>query len=367
MNYLGSPMYGVLDEHGGAVVGVALAGLVYLVLRHRGRLEGYRRLATIEKLAISLLALDGFAHIGLAFSHGGGLGIAFLAFGAALLWLVKRALVGKSIRKPAGWLMAGSIGAFVVSSFAGSTPDQVALLTKLAELTVLAIVARPQKATRVRRWAESWSVVAATVLVAVGSWAGAFGGAGDGHHAGETPPPGTLLPNVDNRLPTAEEQADAEKLYRAVALAIAPYQDIEVAAEAGYAVEGMEGTGWHADKPAFKKDGRVFDPGAVETLVYAKGPEGPILLGAMFQMDEIGQPGPAVGGPLTVWHAHERVCLNLIPLSLGGLTGPFGSCPLGTVTIPITNEMIHVWTAPGAPEAFGHLDDEWIAEFVATR
>lgn len=366
MNYAGSPMYGVLDEHLGALLGI-LVGLVAIWTMHRRGSDtpaGYARLSPLEKVAVWLIGLDGLAHLGLALGHGGGLGLAFLVFGVALVWLARRALQGQSIRLGAGLLMAASIVAFAVSGFAGSVPDQVGIIAKLAELTVLAIVVRPNKNTRVRRLAESSAVVACTALVAAGSWTGAFRGAGDGHHSGSTPPPGTLLPVAVEREPTAEEAAAAAALHAAVVDSIARFEDVALAAEAGYAVEGMAGNGWHADNDAFKSDGRVFDPGAVETLVYAGGPEGPVLLGAMFQMDEIGEPGPAIGGPLTVWHAHERICLNLVPPSLGGLTGPFGGCPLGTVTIPITNEMIHVWTVPGAPDAFGHLDDEWIQAYV---
>ncbi len=367
MNYVGNPMYGVLNEHTGAILGVTVAVLAFWYLRRKPGYAGYGDLAPIDKVAVWLLGLDGFAHIGLALSHGGGLSIAFLIFGLALLYLVRRAVKARPFRRTAGWLMAASIAAFIGSSFGGSAPDQVALLSKLAELTVLAIVVRPQTASRAKRWLESVSVVGAASLLAASSWAGAFGGAGDGHHAGETPQPGTLLPSAEEREATPAERAAAEDLHRSVVAAIAPYQDVSVAAEAGYAVEGMEGTGWHADHPALKDDGRILDPHAIETLVYSEGPEGPVLLGAMFQMDRIGQPGPAIGGPLTVWHAHERVCFNIIPPSLGGLVGPFGSCPLGTVTIPITNEMIHVWTVPGAPDPFGHLDEDWIRDFVEGR
>ncbi len=130
-------------------------------------------------------------------------------------------------------------------------------------------------------------------------------------------------------------------------------------------VDDLARRGYHADNPDYKNDGRVLDPAAPETLVFAAGPDGPVLVGAMFQMDEIGASGPAPGGPLTVWHAHDHVCFALTPPSLAGLTGPFGTCPIGSITLPVTNEMIHVWTLPGAPEPFGDLDDEWLAEYLA--
>ena len=70
-----------------------------------------------------------------------------------------------------------------------------------------------------------------------------------------------------------------------------------MARDAGYAVDGMRGNSFHADNPAFKNDDVYFDPERPETLVYAVADSGePVLLGAMFQMDGIGQPGPASAG-----------------------------------------------------------------------
>ena len=85
----------------------------------------------------------------------------------------------------------------------------------------------------------------------------------------------------------------------------------------------------------------------------------------MHEMEGIGTSGPAVGGPLTVWHAHDHVCFSVVPLGLAGLTSPFGVCPLGSITIPVTNEMIHVWTLPGVEERFGHLEDQWLDDYLA--
>ncbi len=174
-----------------------------------------------------------------------------------------------------------------------------------------------------------------------------------------------LLPIGNDRAATASEAAEARRLYEATAAATARYADPAVAAADGYQTAGMAGTGFHASNPSYQHDGRILDPARPETLVYAVGPGGPVLLGAMFEMPSIGQPGPAVGGPLTVWHAHDHVCLSLLPPALSGLTSPYGICPLGSITVPITPEMIHVWTVPGAPEPFGDLDDEWLAAFLA--
>ena len=48
-----------------------------------------------------------------------------------------------------------------------------------------------------------------------------------------------------------------------------------------------------------------------------------------------------------------------------GLVSPFGGCPVGSVIIDRTGEMLHVWTAEGAPVRWGELDDGWKAAYVA--
>jgi hypothetical protein len=127
----------------------------------------------------------------------------------------------------------------------------------------------------------------------------------------------------------------------------------------------MHGLDFHADNPAYGEDGRILDPERPETLVFAVAPDGrPVLLGAMFSMRDRSEPGPAVGGPLTVWHAHERICLGLVPPGPAGIRSPLGACPVGSIEIPITPEMIHVWTAPGAPTRFGDLDGVWLEAYL---
>jgi hypothetical protein len=56
----------------------------------------------------------------------------------------------------------------------------------------------------------------------------------------------------------------------------------------------------------------------------------------------------------------------LLPPALSGFTSPFGGCPVGSITIPATPEMIHVWVFPGAPIMFGDLDERWRATYLAS-
>jgi hypothetical protein len=111
----------------------------------------------------------------------------------------------------------------------------------------------------------------------------------------------------------------------------------------------------------------VFDPAHPESLVYAVAPNGrPVLMGAVFQMPGLGEAGPMIGGPLTVWHGHQDVCISLTPPALSGLLSPLGTCPVGSILLPRTSQMIHVWIVPGAPEPFGDLDADWKRAYLAS-
>ena len=83
----------------------------------------------------------------------------------------------------------------------------------------------------------------------------------------------------------------------------------------------------------------------------------------MFTMPGIGRAGPAIGGPRTVWHAHDHICVGL-PGILSGLQSPLGTCPIGSITIPETNEMIPVWNLPGVPEPDDDLEDKWLNDYL---
>ncbi|HEY6203778.1 MAG TPA: hypothetical protein VI056_12145, partial [Candidatus Limnocylindria bacterium] len=244
----------------------------------------------------------------------------------------------------------------------------------------LAIVVRPAPSqSRLRSISGSVAIVILALGTATSSWIGAFRasaaepGAVAGHHvrAGGVPPPGTIFPAVPARDATAAERAAAADIVEATRIALARYADPAVAAADGYHVNGLAGIDFHASNPAYEHDDRILDPAHPETLVYAVAPDGrPVLMGAMFLMPKIGQPGPTIGGPLTVWHAHQHVCFSLTPPGLAGLLSPLGTCPIGTIDVPLTPEMIHIWIVPGAPEAFGDLDEAWKRAYlqaIATR
>jgi len=60
-----------------------------------------------------------------------------------------------------------------------------------------------------------------------------------------------------------------------------------------------------------------------------------------------------------VWHAHQDICISLLPPALSAVLSPLGGCPVGSILLPRTPAMLHLWTVPGAPEPFGDLSQEW--------
>jgi hypothetical protein len=376
---VGNPMYDMGVEHGLAVAAVALLPVVaYLVRAIGGRrvariVAGYEALPPIHRFAFWLLATTSAAHLGLALGHGGpGLRVLFVVDAILLAEAARRLAHGRRWRPLAGIVLLGSIAGYWAAVLGGEAPDQVGLATKLVEITALAIVLRPADGRRrLRGWAASGATIGLVVLTGVSAWIGAFAVAGGpaghahDHGAGAVPGPGTLLHASIAHDASADETRAATELHDATVAAIARYAEPAIAAEDGYDVEGIAGLDFHSSNPAYEDDGLVLDPRRPETLVYAQGPGGPVLLGAMFQMPAFGEPGPAVGGPLTVWHGHEQICISLVPPGLTGIVSPLGGCPVGSVAIPRTGEMMHVWTAPGAPQPFGDLDDAWRRAFVA--
>jgi len=348
--------------------------------------RGVRALAPIEWLLVALLGASAAIHAGLAIvsDHGFALAVLF-AIDAVLLALVARRVLRRS---PVGRLgvavLVGSIVAYWESALSGETPDQVGLATKLCEILALVIVVRPTvPATSFWGTARSLGRGLAVVVLVVGtaatSWVGAFRASAaepaalSGHqiHGGAVAPPGMVMPAVPERDATPAERIAANNLILAARKALARYSDINVAAADGYNVKGIVGIDFHASNPANENDGRILDVAHPETLVYAIAPNGqPVLMGAMFLMPRIGEPGPTIGGPLTVWHAHQHVCISLTPPGLAGLLSPLGMCPFGTIDLALTAEMIHIWILPGAPDPFGDLDDAWkraYLEAVAAR
>ena len=76
--------------------------------------------------------------------------------------------------------------------------------------------------------------------------------------------------------------------------------------------------------------------------------------------------GTLIGSAALLWHAHERVCFSLVPPTLSGLVSPYGDCPVGSITIPVTGQMIHLWVVPGVPTRWRNLDGKWLSRYLAS-
>jgi hypothetical protein len=374
--YIGSPMYDVISEHNAALIALLLFLVGTWVLRRAARsgrpaavrwVDAYRALLPTHRMLAWLLGASGAVHAGLVIGHEpSGSSVLYLADAVLMIWLTRRLLDGKPWRRWTRLVLIVSILGYALTLLGGEPPDQLGILTKLIEVAALAIAMTPAADRPLRRFWASTATVTVMVFIAIAAWGGAFS-SGGGHHPGDVPAPGVLIPSGVDREPTAHERRKAADLYAATAAAIAKYTDPKVAATAGYNIANMYGLSFHAENATYKADDVVLDPARPETLVYAVADDGtPVLLGAMFEMGGIGESGPAVGGPLTVWHAHDHVCFSLTPPAIAGLTSPYGFCPAGSITMPITNEMMHLWVLPGVEDRFGDIEDEWLRDYLAT-
>ena len=309
-----------------------------------------------------LLLTSSWVHVGLVFGHELSAYTIAYAIGATSLATAARWLtLGRRPR-----LMAGvEVTSVVAFWFLGAPPDQIGIANKLAEIFALALLVVPEPGVR-RRFATT-GVVSLIVVTGLAAWIGAFASAGTegGHHGGEFPEPATVVPFVERLQATPGEEETAAALFEATTVAVMKYKDPAVAEAAGYQVGTVMGREHHAQNPAYIGDGRILDPEHPESLIYAATGAGPILVGVVFETDDIGRAGPVVAGPLMVWHSHENVCFSLTPPLLAGILSPLGVCPAGSINIPTTGEMLHAWLIPGIEEPWGHLDEAQLNDYLA--
>ncbi|MDJ0791905.1 MAG: hypothetical protein QNJ71_08415 [Acidimicrobiia bacterium] len=373
---VGNPLYGVVDEHVLAVIVLIAApllvwigGWVVRMLAQAGSshaqrvLDRHRGADLRLRIASWAIAISALIHAILVFTHEPTLYTVLYAGGAVALAWASWAVLGTRRRTAAAVVVAS----VVTFWFLGAPADQLGVATKLLELFALVLLAYPAEQGDSRRFRVA-GTVSLVVLTGVAAWIGAFAtvGADGGHHGGEYPEPGTLVPYIDRLEPTADEAHFATDLYWETYAAIDRYRDVAVAEAAGYEVGVVRGTDHHAQNPSFIGDGRILDPEYPESLIYAESPGGPVLIGVMFETDGIGQAGPTDGGPIMLWHSHENICISVIPFGLAGLESPFGSCPVGALNLPITGEMLHAWMIPGIPDEdkWGHVDDGFVESYL---
>jgi hypothetical protein len=152
--------------------------------------------------------------------------------------------------------------------------------------------------------------------------------------------------------PTSAQTAAAASLVADTRRGLARFADLRAARAAGYAphVRARESLK-HYFNAAYVTDGRVLDPTRPEGLLYAHTTRGPVLVAAVYLMNRAGEPGPAVGGCLAQWHAHQNHCSSSAAKGLiDGVRRRDGSCPPGQVPWA-TPPMLHTWIIdlPGGP------------------
>ena len=304
-------------------------------------------------LTIGLLLLTGFVHIALVPEHlsqSPRLGALFALDGAAFIVLVLASLrPGKDLwRWPTVALLLATILAylFVIVSQREAV-DDLAVATKLVELTALGLVVWPFGRRLDWRWATATvSLLLAITVTGAVAWAASLRPGLDGHaHDGRVVL--TAAP------PTDAQRVAAARLVDDTRVGIERYADVQVALADGYQpTTPTLGSTVHYVNQTFQRSGRVLDPTRPPALVYASTPSGPMLLGAMYMLPKANMPAPDVGGSLAEWHTHPNLCFMLPTFSIDSLESPFGTCPVGSINAP-TPAMLHVWTVanPGGPFA----------------
>lgn len=187
---------------------------------------------------------------------------------------------------------------------------------------------------------------------------------------------------------TPAERAAAEEFAAATVASTERYRDVEVARREGYTFDeyasylaSVKGTAAEADaraklrkgfvthvlNPTLANDGVAADPTKPDVLMYLTDGDRYELAGAMF-LAPAGTHGPQMGGPLTVWHAHDHASRFVMcwegtavvawPTSLPDgskpVDRPNAGCPTGG-PLARTPEMLHVWFGHGDPaRTFDH-------------
>src|ERR1700730_3020918 len=334
-------MFDISPDHAlGLYAGLLAVPVALLVLRFRSSRHSVP--GTVQAASV-LMTVAGAIHLGLVPSHLGERitaalfvmnGIAYIALAQAFTWRLWRVASSALLLMTVfGYLC------FLARGF--DPPDQVALATKLLELITLGLVLVPVRGeTRPRDRAWNWALVASGLpLLRPPSGAAVWGIAlatPDSRHAHV----GALL-QATNDVATPDQVAAAAQLYAETKAGTLPYQDWHQAWAAGYRPGSTSMPSTHWMNNAYVKAGYVMDPNRPQGLVYANSKHGPVLLGAMFQMQHINQFGPDPGGPLTAWHQHENICFTPLGFEFTFMT-PYATCPLGAIDISVP-PMLHVW------------------------
>ena len=170
---------------------------------------------------------------------------------------------------------------------------------------------------------------------------------------------------------TGEQRSAAEDLIERSHAAVQAHgwDDYEQGLADGFVL--MPDDDRHFMSEEFLLDDRVLDPDRPEFLMYYATPEGMALAGLMFYVRSVGEWGPQIGGPLTVWHYHvwnRRRCFRDGIIAISFLRRG-EDCP-GGETGYRSPEMMHVWLVdhPSGPFATRmHIDPTLLPDLLAKR
>ena len=154
---------------------------------------------------------------------------------------------------------------------------------------------------------------------------------------------------------TADQVAAADRLWQATQLATIRYRSLETARADGYIAFNPIGTPLvHYVNPAYMHDGLTLDPQHIESLVYEDAVGGPVLVAAMYSLEDPNAAPPNIAGELTPWHRHDDLCFT----PGGDVVGAAPDCPPGSATY-FTPWMLHVWLVPNRFGRFAADFNPW--------
>jgi len=153
---------------------------------------------------------------------------------------------------------------------------------------------------------------------------------------------------------TSAQVLGALQYVQATSAAVAKYKVLSAAIAAGYVpITNPHYPIVHYLNLAYMNRADIMNPNAVDSLVYATTPNGPVLVAAMYLMPSGGD-GPMPYGCLVQWHAHTNLCTSNATGQIDGFT----PCRPGTHHYGSTPMMTHVWQVPvaGGPLAIDPSD-----------
>ena len=154
---------------------------------------------------------------------------------------------------------------------------------------------------------------------------------------------------------TADQKASADSLWSQTYAATRKYSSLGVARREGYVPYNPFGDALvHYVNPEYMRDGHILDATRVESLVYENTLRGPVLVGAMYSLEDPNVAPPDIAGSLTPWHRHDDLCFT----DSGEIVGSAPYCPPGSATY-FTPWMLHVWFIANRYGPFAVDPDPW--------